>query len=67
MSVQERPRRRLFSALGTILAAFFGVRRGRDAERDVRLSLAQVIVTALCVVAFLIAGLVLLVRYVAGS
>lgn len=52
--------------LRTVLAAFFGVRGHRSAERDRQISPRDIILTALLLVLCLIVLLVLAVRWVAG-
>ncbi|MBV8045805.1 MAG: DUF2970 domain-containing protein [Paludibacterium sp.] len=57
----------LWRALGAVLSAFAGIRKGRAAARDVRLTWWQVGLAVLLALACLIGGLLLLVSWVTAS
>lgn len=61
----DEPKRSLnpLHAIGAVLSAFGGIRRGKDSQHDVsKLHPVQIILAALICVGLLIAGLLLLVR-----
>lgn len=64
MSDSERkPSLNPFKAIGAVLAAFTGIRRGKDSKGDLqKLSPVQIILAALICAAVFIASLLLLVR-----
>jgi hypothetical protein len=59
----KKPSLNPFHAIGAVLSAFGGIRRGKDSKNDVsKLHPVQIIIAALLCVAMLIASLLLLVR-----
>jgi hypothetical protein len=51
-------------ALRTVLSAFFGIRRGKEAAQDVKLPFRQVLLIALLLMALFIALLAIVVHLV---
>ena len=57
-----------FKAIGAVLAAFTGIRRGKDSKGDLqKLSPIQIILAGLICAAILIVSLLLLVRSIVPS
>lgn len=59
----QKPSLNPLRALGAVLSAFGGIRRGKDSQDDVsKLHPVQIIIAAVLCAALLIGGLLLLVR-----
>ncbi|GLR11493.1 hypothetical protein GCM10007907_02830 [Chitinimonas prasina] len=63
MREQEKSSMNPLRAVGAVLAAFTGIRRGKDSKEDLqKLKPVQIILAALICAAVLIAGLIILVK-----
>lgn len=66
-SAPETQKSSALSAVGTVLSAFIGIRRGKASREDLaKLKPAQIIVTAVICAGILIGSLILLVKHIAS-